>query len=77
MPAQWGGLGWGRGGCASLNVHEFSARSGQAGGRAGAPGVRWRAGKGGWMSHGERMVVGGESHCESGFASVCELGTAR
>jgi hypothetical protein len=58
MPAQWGGLGWGRGGCASLHVHEFSARSGQAGGRAGAPGVRWRAGKGGWMSHGERVWWG-------------------
>jgi hypothetical protein len=66
----------GLGGCVSLHVHAFSARSGQAGGRAGVPGVRWRAGKGGWMSHGERVVVGGESHCdcESGFSSVVASG---
>ncbi len=46
------------GGCVSLHVHALSARSGQAGGRAGAPGVRWRPGRalaprkgwvGGWV----------------------------
>ncbi len=76
----WDGVGGVVRHCTSTHCVAFSARSCQAGGRAGALGVRWRAGKGGWMSHGERVVVGGESHCESGFASVvwkCERDTAR
>jgi hypothetical protein len=65
-----GWVGMGSGGLCVTARPRIQRAAGQAGGRAGAPGVRWRAGKGGWMNHGERVVVVGESHCESGFSSV-------
>ena len=71
---EWDGMGSG-GLCvtAGLRIKCAISSGRRPGGRAG------RALACGWVGHGERVVVGGESHCESGFASViwkCKLGTA-